>query len=84
MLTVPFEISKRSDKKEDVIDNTFDNDAIGNLIDEVLAKYPDSVNDYKNGKDNAFKFLMGMIMKESKGKANPKVASDILKDKLNN
>ena len=70
--------------KDKGLDNTFDNDAIGNLIDEVLAKYPDSVNDYKNGKDNAFKFLMGMIMKESKGKANPKVASDILKDKLNN
>lgn len=54
-----------------------------NIVNEVLNNYPDSVNDYKNGKENAIKFLMGMVMKTSKGKINPELAMNILKDNLN-
>ena len=57
-------------------------DEIISIIQSVLLKFPESVNDYKNGKDNAIKFLMGMVMKESKGKANPKLALDLLKNIL--
>ena len=56
-----------------------DTSLIEKIVKGVLDKYPDSVKDYKNGKDNAIKFLMGMCMKESGGKINPKVAMDILK-----
>lgn len=59
-------------------------DEIISIINVVLLKYPQSVLDYKNGKDNAIKFLMGMVMKESKGKASPKVALDLLKNVLDN
>jgi len=52
------------------------------IIKGVLDKYPESVTDYKNGKDNAIKFLMGMCMKESKGMINPKIAMDVLKNLL--
>lgn len=58
-------------------------DEIERVVLEVLNSYPQSAIDYKNGKDNAIKFLMGMIMKESKGKINPKLAMEILKDNLN-
>jgi aspartyl-tRNA(Asn)/glutamyl-tRNA(Gln) amidotransferase subunit B len=40
------------------------------------------VDDYKAGKQNALQFLMGQVMKETKGKANPQVVLEILKNKL--
>ena len=44
---------------------------------------PESVTDYKAGKDRAIKYLMGQVMKESKGTLNPKMAMDVLKEELN-
>ena len=49
---------------------------------KVLKENETSVNDYKSGKQNALKFLMGMIMKETKGSANPKIVNDMLIDLL--
>ena len=59
-----------------------DKGQIEEFINNILLKYPDSVADYKAGKTNAYKFLMGMIMKESKGTLNPKLAGEVLKDIL--
>jgi len=59
-------------------------DEIKKIITDTLEKYSESVNDYKNGKENAIKFLMGMVMKESKGKVNPKLALELLKNILDN
>ena len=53
------------------------------IVLDVIENYPDSVNDYRNGKENAIKFLMGMVMKNSKGKINPSLAMEILRDNLN-
>ena len=52
------------------------------IIKKVLKENETSVNDYKSGKQNALKFLMGMIMKETKGSANPKIVNDMLIDLL--
>lgn len=52
------------------------------MADEVIAKNQKSVEDYKAGKQNALQFLMGQVMKESKGKANPEIVIGILKKKL--
>jgi len=52
------------------------------VISEVIAENERSANDYKNGKTNALSFLVGQVMKKTKGKANPKLAGDILKKKL--
>ena len=52
------------------------------IVDEVLAKNSKSVADYKAGKENALKFLVGQVMSVSKGKANPQVAEEILRKKL--
>lgn len=59
-----------------------DTGAIESIIDEVIKNNPKSVEDYKNGKDKALKFLIGQVMKESKGKANPQMVNDILIKKL--
>ena len=48
------------------------------IINKVLIENINSVNDYKNGKENAFKYLMGMVMKATKGTANPKIVNDLL------
>lgn len=61
-----------------------DTGAIESIIDEVIKNNPKSVEDFKNGKDKAFKFLIGQVMKESKGKANPQMVNDILIKKLSN
>lgn len=59
-----------------------DEGELSGVIDEVVASNEQSVNDYKNGKQNALQFLMGQVMKEMKGKANPQVTMKLLKEKL--
>jgi len=59
-----------------------DSSAIEALIDEVIAKNPEQVEQYRAGKDKVFGFFVGQIMKASKGKANPAQVNDILKQKL--
>ena len=61
-----------------------DTSEINNIVKNVLDNNPESINDYKSGKDRAVKYLMGQVMKESKGKANPAIASQILMDMIKN
>ncbi len=51
-------------------------------IGEIIDKNQQSVEDYKKGKKNALQFLVGQVMKETRGKANPKVVGEILNKKL--
>ncbi len=59
-----------------------DTGALEAACDEAIAKNPKSVEDYKAGKENALMFLMGQVMRASKGKANPNVVNELLKKKL--
>ncbi|MGL4524589.1 MAG: Asp-tRNA(Asn)/Glu-tRNA(Gln) amidotransferase subunit GatB [Spirochaetia bacterium] len=59
-----------------------DHQAIEGFAQEVLHENPQAISDYKNGKDNALKFMMGQLMKKSRGKANPDLASQILQKLL--
>jgi aspartyl-tRNA(Asn)/glutamyl-tRNA(Gln) amidotransferase subunit B len=52
------------------------------IADEVLAASPKQVEQYKNGKSAVIGFLVGQVMKASRGQANPAVASEVLKKKL--
>ncbi|GMA47085.1 Asp-tRNA(Asn)/Glu-tRNA(Gln) amidotransferase subunit GatB [Tetragenococcus muriaticus] len=52
------------------------------MINEVLDNNQQSIDDFKNGKDKAIGFLVGQIMKETKGKANPGVVNKLLKEEL--
>lgn len=56
-----------------------DTGAIEAACKKVVDENPGPVEDLKNGKDKAFGFLVGMVMKETKGQANPKIVNDILK-----
>jgi len=53
------------------------------LIDEVLEKNSDKVEEYKNGKEKLFGFFVGQVMKASKGSANPAKVNQLLKQRLN-
>lgn len=57
-------------------------DALGPIVDQVLAANADVVGRYKAGNTNVFGALVGMIMKQTKGQGNPKLVSDLLKEKL--
>ena len=67
---------------EQGIENITDDTEIRNTIKTIIENNPESVADYKNGHDRAIKYLMGQVMKETKGKANPKMAMDILTEEL--
>ncbi|MCT4395645.1 Asp-tRNA(Asn)/Glu-tRNA(Gln) amidotransferase subunit GatB [Periweissella beninensis] len=53
------------------------------IINEILDNNPQSIEDFKNGKDRAVGFLIGAIMKQTKGQANPTVVNQLLMTSLN-
>ncbi|MBI2955294.1 MAG: Asp-tRNA(Asn)/Glu-tRNA(Gln) amidotransferase subunit GatB [Chloroflexi bacterium] len=59
-------------------------DELGNIVDQILAANPQAIADYKAGKAPALGFLVGQVMKATRGKANPGVVNQILKEKLEN
>ncbi len=59
-----------------------DEGKLGAVIEEILVANRKSVLDFRGGKGNALKFLVGQVMAATKGKANPKVAEKMLKKKL--
>ena len=59
-----------------------DNSEIEKIVEQVLAENPQSVEDYKAGKSNALKYLMGQSMRLSKGKANPKMINEMILARL--
>jgi aspartyl-tRNA(Asn)/glutamyl-tRNA(Gln) amidotransferase subunit B len=59
-----------------------DESAVVAMVREVVAKNADAVAQYRAGKQQTFGFLVGQVMKGSKGKANPKMANDLLKREL--
>lgn len=60
-----------------------DEGAIKGIVIKVLENNTQSIADYKAGKDKALGFLVGQIMKETKGKANPQIVNRILLEELN-
>ena len=59
-----------------------DSGALEKIIDEVRAANAPMVEQFRAGKDKAFNALVGMVMKASKGKANPQQVNDVLREKL--
>jgi aspartyl-tRNA(Asn)/glutamyl-tRNA(Gln) amidotransferase subunit B len=55
---------------------------ISQIAERVIEANPKPVADYRAGKQEAIKFLVGQVMRESKGRANPGSAAEILKQKL--
>ncbi|NUM32010.1 MAG: Asp-tRNA(Asn)/Glu-tRNA(Gln) amidotransferase subunit GatB [Bacteroidetes bacterium] len=61
---------------------TSDTTELEKLIETALNKYPQKINEYKSGKTGLLGLFMGEVMKLSGGKADPKIASKLIKDKL--
>lgn len=57
-----------------------DEGAIKEVVEKILSENPQSITDYKNGKDKALGFLVGQAMKETKGKANPQMLNKMFKE----
>ena len=61
-----------------------DSGAIDAVVDQVIADNPDKVAEYKGGKEQLIGWFVGQVMKASQGKANPQMANEALKKKLDN
>ena len=59
-----------------------DTDTLLKIVRDVIKNNPNSVIDYESGLDRAIKYLMGQIMKESRGQANPQMANKLLLEEL--
>lgn len=59
-----------------------DKDTLVEIIDTILENNPKQIEDYKNGRTNLFDYFVGQVMKETRGKANPVITKEILKEKL--
>ena len=70
-------ISKENNQISDI-------NELNNIIDTILNNNNSQVEAYKSGKTNLFDYFVGQVMKETRGKANPTITKEILKDKLDN
>lgn len=86
VLRVMFEENKKPLDiiKEQGLVQIEDDSLIEELVVKVLEENPQSIEDIKNGKNRAFGFLVGQVMKASKGKANPQMVNKIIEEKLKN
>ena len=68
--------------KEKGMEVVSDSSAIEQIVDSVISANAKAVSDFKSGKTNVVGWLTGQVMKMSKGKANPKMAADLVNKKL--
>jgi aspartyl-tRNA(Asn)/glutamyl-tRNA(Gln) amidotransferase subunit B len=81
MLENPTQLPLDLARKLNLIQDSSD-DLIEQILDDVIAKYPDKFEDLKKGKKKLMGLFMGEVMKEAKGKANPKMVTDLIVKKL--
>jgi aspartyl-tRNA(Asn)/glutamyl-tRNA(Gln) amidotransferase subunit B len=68
--------------KEHGLEQIGSSEELDNLVKEIIQAHPDVVADYKAGKERAFGFFVGTAMKQSKGKADPKILQELIKKYL--
>lgn len=66
------------------LEKVTDTGFIQNAVKDVIAKFPNAVEDFKSGKETALKYLIGQVMRETKGKASPQVITELLQKFLKN
>ena len=59
-----------------------DTKEIEKIVDQVLSENPQSIIDFKAGRDKAFAYLVGQVMKLTRGKASPQIVNDLLNEKI--
>lgn len=68
--------------KDKGLEQISDTSAVETFVDEVIKKNEQVVKDWQNGRDHALGYLVGQVMKESKGKANPSLAKELIVKKI--
>ena len=68
--------------KEHGLEQVSDAWLVGRAVEQVLAANPKSIEDYRAGKEKAFGFLVGQVMRELKGRASPQVVNQTIREKL--
>lgn len=68
--------------KEKGLEQVSDSSELETMVMEVINENPDEVEAYQGGKTKLFSFFMGQIMKKTRGKADPKIITQLLKEKL--
>ncbi|MFZ5986291.1 MAG: Asp-tRNA(Asn)/Glu-tRNA(Gln) amidotransferase subunit GatB [Bacillota bacterium] len=68
--------------KEEGLEVVSDEGALAAVVRKIIESNPQSVEDYRSGKEKAFGFLVGQAMKETRGKANPQLINKLLKEEL--
>ncbi|MDP6294161.1 MAG: hypothetical protein QGG83_05365, partial [Candidatus Woesearchaeota archaeon] len=76
----PFDVAERVQKEG--LTAVSDTGEIGTAVDETLSENPQALQDFKQGEAKAFEFLMGQIMRKTKGKALPDVVRKLLEEKI--
>ncbi len=81
MLEEPAKSAKEIAEENNWIQES-DSGALTEFVKQAIAKYPEKVVEYKNGKASLLGLFMGEVMKLSKGKADPKIATELVKQEL--
>jgi len=68
--------------KEKNLEQVSDQSELDDIVDTIIDQNPKEVEAYQNGKTKLFSFFMGQVMRETKGKADPKIITEIIKAKL--
>ncbi len=79
-----FDTGKRAEDiiKEKGLVQISDEGELSRIVEEVVTANPGVVADYRNGKEKAFAFLVGQVMKATRGKANPQLVNRLLKERI--
>jgi aspartyl-tRNA(Asn)/glutamyl-tRNA(Gln) amidotransferase subunit B len=59
-----------------------DTSSLEPIVRRVIAAHPDIIAEIRAGKDRKFQFLVGQVMKETKGKGDPKIVTDLMKTSI--
>lgn len=81
LINTPSEAPLSIAQRLDIIQSN-DTGALQELVNQALAKYPEKITEYKSGKTNLLGLFVGEVMKLGKGKADPKMANQLVKEAL--
>jgi Asp-tRNA(Asn)/Glu-tRNA(Gln) amidotransferase B subunit len=75
-------VDPREVVKEQGLEKVVDPGVLGPMADRVLETFPEKAQEYRDGKKGLLGFFTGQVMKETKGKADPKVVQGLLRERL--
>ncbi len=77
-VSTPFDLLQLQVQRSQISDAS----AIESVVDQVIEENPGPAQDYRDGKQKAIGFLVGRVMKATRGKANPQIVNQLLRQKL--